>query len=183
MKRFCFALAGFAGFALALASPLAARADDSELARDIAVGKRIAPVPLRLATRDPSTVYFGAYLVEAVATCNSCHSNKEFTATGNPFNGQPKEINKTCYMNGGQGFGPGVVSRNLTPDSMGRPAGLTFGQFKNVLRTGVDPEDPGTLLQVMPWDGFKNMTDFDIKAMYEYLSTIPTLPTGGTAPC
>jgi hypothetical protein len=156
----------------------------SEINAEITRGRMIAPVPLTIPDDvDPQSVFLGSYIVEAVATCNSCHSNKEYTVTGNPFNGQPKQVNQTCYLNGGQSLGPNIVSRNITPDNRGRPAGLTFVMFKNLMRTGNDPEHPGTLLQVMPWDGFQNMTNTELKAIYDYLSSIPSLPTGGVSPC
>lgn len=193
MSPFRLALSGLAGLALAATFALPVVADDgdheglgersfSELSREIIIGKKIAPVPLTIKHRDPSSVYLGAYIVEAVAGCNGCHSNNQYTATGNPFNGQPKQVNTACYLNGGQAFGP-FVSRDITPDSTGMPAGLTFAAFKNVLRTGNDPEHPGTLLQVMPWDAFQNMTTTDLRAIYDYLSSIPSLPMGGAAPC
>ena len=81
------------------------------------------------------------------------------------------------FLAGGQHFGP-FVSLNLTPDALGRPAGLTFDEFKTLLRTGHDPDAaPGTPpLQVMPWPAFGKKTDHDLRAIYEYLSAIPSLP-------
>jgi hypothetical protein len=35
----------------------------------------------------------------------------------------------------------------------------------------------GDLLQVMPWPNFQNMTDHDLRAIYEYLSAIPCIDT------
>jgi hypothetical protein len=79
-------------------------------------------------------------------------------------------------------FGP-FISRNLTPNAAGRPAGLTFEQFLHVLRTGEDldflpphvPSATNDLLQVMPWVVFGKKTDRDIRAIYEYLRAIPPL--------
>jgi hypothetical protein len=31
----------------------------------------------------------------------------------------------------------------------------------------------GNLLQIMPWPGLKDMSDNDLRAIYEYLSTLP----------
>ena len=31
-------------------------------------------------------------------------------------------------------------------------------------------------LQVMPWPAFRNLTDEDIRAIYEYLSALPPVP-------
>lgn len=38
-----------------------------------------------------------------------------------------------------------------------------------------DNEPHGSLLQIMPWVTFSHMTDYDIEAIYEYLSAIPCI--------
>jgi hypothetical protein len=104
----------------------------------------------------------------------------------------------------GNYLGPDIVSRNLTPDKTGMPeGGHTFEQFKQIFRTGVDldhlhpscitpspvptppncipPPVDGNLLQIMPWPNFQDMTDHDIRAIYEYLSAIPCI-AGPPAP-
>ena len=43
-----------------------------------------------------------------------------------------------------------------------------------VLNTGSIPAPfCAGLLQIMPWPGLKNLTDHDLRAVYEYLSAIP----------
>jgi hypothetical protein len=67
-----------------------------------------------------------------------------------------------------------------------RPAGLRFEQFLLVLRTGIDLKNkhpPIKLLQVMPWPIYGNMTDHDIRAIYEYLSAIPPRKTPPAGTC
>ncbi|MGH7780850.1 MAG: cytochrome C [Candidatus Binataceae bacterium] len=141
------------------------------------IGYKINPVsPLNLSHKDPNLVGLGSYWVNAMAGCNDCHSAAPYASGGNPFLGQPKKINSATYLNGGMCFGP-FESRNITPDTNGLPAGLTLKEFINVIRTGDDPEDPGTLLQVMPWPDFQNLTNRDLTAIYSYLSAIPSLPT------
>jgi hypothetical protein len=94
--------------------------------------------------------------------------------------------------------GPNIITRNLTPDKTGRPeGGHTLKQFKTILRTGKDydqlhptcttatptpkpancipPPVDGSLLQVMPWPVFHNMTDHQIESIYEYLKAIPCI--------
>ncbi len=117
-----------------------------------------------------------------------------------PFSGM-RQPNPATYLAGGSDFGPypglqHLYSRNLTPDKSGMPAGgLTYRQFLTVLRTGKDydhlhppctgapngscipPPFNGDLLQVMPWPNFQNMTDHEIRAIYEYLSAIPCIDT------
>ena len=87
-----------------------------------------------------------------------------------------------------------IISRNLTPTpKTGLPEGdHTFEQFLEIFRKGTDfdhlhPTCPpgtlnsscipapfdGNLLQIMPWPNFKDLTDHEIRAIYEYLSAIP----------
>ncbi len=139
-------------------------------------GLAIAPVQLNLQGKNKSLVGKGSYIVNAQGGCNDCHTNPPYTANGDPHNGDPEHVNATNYLAGGQHFGP-FVSRNITPDQSGKPAGMTFEQFKNTLRTGKDLSN--TTLQVMPWPIYGKMTDADIKAVYEYLSSIPHAEPGG----
>ena len=53
------------------------------------------------------------------------------------------------------------------------------------MRTGADlkhrtpfvPSEEGDLLQVMPWPVYQDMIDRDLRAIYEYLRAIPSLPS------
>jgi hypothetical protein len=127
-------------------------------------------------------------------------------AKGNP----PKVINQKTYLGGGRIFAtppgtPKIISRNLTPDKTGRAeGGRTFAEFRQTMRTGADLDQlhpncsdttiltssscfpagqmlNGDLLQVMPWFAFQDMTDHDLRAIYEYLSAIPCI-AGPPAP-
>lgn len=166
-----FALVGLA-LILASASQGQRVSSDSDAER-IAIGFRIAPVQLNLHNRDRSLVGLGSYIVNAQAACNDCHTNPPYAAGGNPFMGQPKHFNSDRYLAGGTAFGP-FVSDNLTPDANGLPAGLTLTEFKALMRTGHAPDLPaGQILHVMPWPVFQSMSDHDIRALYEYLRSIP----------
>lgn len=133
-----------------------------------------------------------------------------FLAGHNPYRlmsgmmmAQMKRVDPSTYLGGGQDFGtvdfedsspndPEIISRNLTPDKTGRAeGGNTFSQFLQIMRTGIDmdkvhPTLPagfdGNVLQVMPWPSFQNMTDHDLRAIYEYLSAIPCLEGGPGEP-
>ena len=140
-------------------------------------GFQIAPVPLNLARRNRALVGLGSYLVNSVGDCNGCHTVdfNPYLPDGDPFAGQPEMIDPDKYLVGGR-FSGSFGSRNLRPHvDNGLPAGLTFEQFLHVLRTGEDLDNipPAPLLQVMPWPAFGKMTDRDIRAMYEYLSSLP----------
>jgi hypothetical protein len=92
----------------------------------------------------------------------------------------------------GPGNGPLVVSRNLTPDYTGLPeGGHTLKQFLNIMRTGHDYDQlhlncggsvttncvysptNGAVLQVMPWPAFSSMTEYQLTAIWTYLSAVP----------
>ncbi|MFL6199753.1 MAG: cytochrome C [Thermoanaerobaculia bacterium] len=150
-----------------------AKNQDPEQSR-IARGYQIAPVPLNLKGRNRALVGLGSYIVNAQGGCNDCHTNPPYAPGGDPFVGQPEHINTAGYLAGGVEFGP-VVSANITPDDEGKPAGVTYQEFKTYLRNGHDPDDPDEILQVMPWPVYGKMTDHDLRAIYEYLSAIPSI--------
>jgi hypothetical protein len=131
-------------------------------------------IHLNLRGRNREQVGLGSYLVNAVGGCNDCHTAPPYIQDPYAFLGAPKQINGPCYLAGGQAFGP-FVSRDITPWENGKPAGLTFKDFRHVIRTGEDPDHPGQLLQVMPWPVYQTMTDDDLRAVYEYLSSIPAI--------
>lgn len=150
------------------------RAVGSEsLASRVAVGYRINPVELQLRGKNRFLVGLGSYLVNAGGGCNDCHTHPSFAPGGDPFKGETEMINTSQFLAGGRQFGP-ITSANITPDEHGRPAGLTFEEFEHVLRTGRDED--GEILQVMPWNVYGKLTRFDLRAIYEYLSAIPSLP-------
>ena len=138
----------------------------------IQIGQHIVPVTLKLAGKNTDTVYLGSYLVNAIG-CSDCHTNPQYV--GNPFAGDPIQINAAGYMGGGRSFGPGVISRNVTPDAAGQPAGMSYSDFTQAMRNGVDFDHVHPLLQTMPWPRFRSLTDRDMQAIYTYLSTIPCL--------
>jgi len=185
--------------------------DDDRNDSRVQRGFDVAPVPLNLDGKNRALVGLGSYIVNAHVPCNECHGAgpalTQFLPGSNPYFGQPAVINPATYFGGGRDFGaiaPGaahIISRNLTPDKTGLPVGgHTFAEFVQIMRTGVDldhlhPTCPpgvvntgcvpapfrGDLLQTMPWPGLSNLTDRDLRAIYEYLSAIPCV-AGPPAP-
>jgi hypothetical protein len=112
------------------------------------------------------------------------------------------------FLAGGRCFGA-FQARNLTPDASHRPRGLTEAEFIQVMRTGADvscnkpnppvyngmtdpvcdlADPPGAgvtynanVLQTMSWPTYHSMTDRDLKAIYAYLSALPTTTACNTA--
>ena len=160
------------GIALFLGS-----ADGHAQGSSIQRGAEIAPVSLNMAGLNPALVRQGSYIVNAQGGCNDCHTAPPYADGGDPFLGQPEEINADGYLAGGGVFGP-FISRNLTPRaSSGLPAGLTLEQFVEVMRLGTDFKNRhpqiSPLLQVMPWPVYGKMSDRELHAIYEFLRAIP----------
>lgn len=163
-----------AGFAL-MASLIATAQADELSQSQIQRGYEINPVPLDLKGKNRALIGLGSYIVNS-GGCGDCHTNPTYADGGNPFLGQPEQVNTAGFLAGGQHFGPFTTSANITPDALGRPAGLTLQQFMTTLRTGHNPLDPpNVLLQVMPWPAFGKKTDQELRAIYEYLSAIPSI--------
>jgi len=136
-------------------------------------GAELAPVPLNMKGLNPALVREGSYIVNAQGACNDCHTVPSFAPGGDPFQGQPEQINTACYLAGGAIFGP-FVSRNLTRV----PSLRTLEQFKDLMRNGTDyrqPPDDTPILQVMPWPVYGKMSDRELEAIYEYLRAIPVI--------
>jgi len=154
------------------------------LANRVTRGLVIAPVKLDFTRKSRQLIGLGSYIVNGQGGCNDCHTNPPFLPGGDPFLGQRTRINTAGYLAGGTPFGPVIRSPNLTPQKNGRPANLTFEQFRVVMRTGVDlakaePHVPSLdrdLLQVMPWPVYRHMRRADLRAIYEYLRAIPSIP-------
>ena len=146
-------------------------------ASKISRGAEIAPVPLNMKGLNPALVREGSYIVNAQGGCNDCHTVPSYAPGGNPFFGQPEQINTECYLAGGAQFGP-FVSRNLTLSARVR----TLAQFKDIMRNGTDYRrdamgnpDGTPILQVMPWPVYGKMSDRELEAIFEFLKAIPLI--------
>lgn len=184
-----------------LASPVHGQAPTDTESHKVRVGLEASPVPLNMTGKDKNMVGLGSYMINVTSECNGCHSKgpaDQYVFGGAPFFGQkPTKVNPATFLGGGRDFGaliPGsasIVSRNLTPDKDGKPAGMTQHEFRQLLKNGVDGDKwhptcvgapgptcipapfDGSLLQIMPWPAYQNMTNHEMNAIYEYLSAIP----------
>ena len=171
-------------------------AQSSMVTSQIQIGMDIAPVPLDLTGKNRSLVGLGSYIVNAQGGCNDCHTwritdeatnaGSNYEQGGDPFLGQPEQNYDAGSLAGGRKFGP-FTSRNLTPNGNGLTARLTLDHFIETLRTGVDSKNGhpmiSPLLQVMPWPVYSNMTDRDLKAVYEFLRSIPCVDPRNVGRC
>jgi mono/diheme cytochrome c family protein len=111
-----------------------------------------------------ATVENGRYLAESVTNCWACHTQRDMKTgalTGPRFGGahMPDDYNPKRMW----------APPNLTNDpATGRLAKFTEDEFVARIHQGrVLPGSP------MPWQGFKNMDDDDLRAIYRYLESLP----------
>ncbi len=127
------------------------------------VGPRETPP---MATPRGATVENGRYLVESVTLCWACHTQRNM-ATGalvGPRFGGATGFDRTPD---GHSWSP----PNITSDpETGRLGRMSEGAFVARFRLGrVIRGSP------MPWQGFRSMSDDDLRAIYRYLKTVPAV--------
>ncbi|MEO6488753.1 MAG: c-type cytochrome [Ferruginibacter sp.] len=113
-------------------------------------------------------VKYGGYLVNSAA-CMDCHTPR-----------QKGQMQMHKLFAGGFFFDMGafkVNSANITPDSatgIGKWTEAVFMEkFKNYRDPASYSANPGKNNTLMPWAIFAHLDDFDLKAIYRYLRTLP----------
>jgi mono/diheme cytochrome c family protein len=113
-----------------------------------------------LVTRPDTTAEYGKYLAYSVTNCNGCHTQRSPTGdfSDKAFaGGHKKEMQNGTF-----------VTPNLTPDpGTGRIYNWSQQAFINRFRMKrTYPDD------FMPWEAFGQMSDNDLKAIYNFLHTL-----------
>jgi hypothetical protein len=108
---------------------------------------------------------YGKYLVMSLGNCSGCHTGRnmagepegELLAGGNPMEDEGL---------------PPLTPPNLTPDSSSRIFGWSQKNF-------IDRFRMGKLIKHshMPWNTYKNMTDDELKAIYNFLHSVKPAKT------
>lgn len=118
-------------------------------------------------TVTPELLERGAYLTESVMLCTDCHSIRDWSMYGAPFNEDEKGAGGEAF-NHEMGF-PGVFySKNITP------AGLkdwTDGEIFRAMVSGVNKEG-NPLFPVMPYLNYAQLEREDLYAVIAYIRTL-----------
>src|SRR5437773_758736 len=61
-------------------------------------GFAISPAPLNVTGKNRVLVGLGSYIVNAQGGCNDCHTWPNYAPGGDPFLGQPEQINTAGYL-------------------------------------------------------------------------------------
>jgi len=124
----------------------------------------VGPAPNIIVDRAPPRLARGRYLVENVAACLDCHSQRDWTLFGAP------RIRGTDGHGGDRFEGAfGVIyAPNITPAGIGD---WTDGEIYRAVTSGLDREDR-PLFPLMPYADFGRMDTDDVYAMVAYLRTL-----------
>jgi hypothetical protein len=165
MKLLATAATGAAVLALMLTQSPLGKADDGGDDNEARIqrGFAIAPVHLNLSGKDRSLVGLGSYLVNGVGDCNGCHSAApEYLPGGDPFQGQPKTINRAGSLAGGNPlFGP-VLPAQLDFDKTGRPeGGASYQEFRQIIRPVLTRSRASPVWAVSSGDALAELSKYD----------------------
>jgi len=149
----------------------------------------------------------GEYLVN-FGGCHDCHTPKKMGPNGPELDterllsGHPEQMTVTpapalagpwlaatvATMTAWSGPWGISYAANLTPDRETGLGAWTEQNFVDTMRTGRHMGRGRPILPPMPWQMVKNLTDPDLKAVFAYLKTLPTVknrvphPTAPTSP-
>ncbi|HWA16632.1 MAG TPA: c-type cytochrome [Gemmatimonadales bacterium] len=124
----------------------------------LAAGKlpvQVAPRVKAHAGTAASVVDQGRYLV-TISGCYACHNA---SLSGGTIPGEPPDR---------------PAARNITPAGIGQ---WSEADFVRAMREGKRP-DGTTLDTFMPWQHFRNMTEEEMHALWEYVRSVPPRETG-----
>lgn len=123
--------------------------------------------------RQPGSLERGRYLVEHVANCLDCHSERDWAYYGGPV------------ISGTEGQGaplrvlrPQIVSANITPAAL---SGWTDGEIARAITSGIG-RDGRALHPFMPFDTYARMSVEDVSAVVTYLRQLPPIENSPPRP-
>jgi mono/diheme cytochrome c family protein len=118
----------------------------------------------------PERIARGKYIFSNLADCDGCHSQRDFTRVGGPVveSGRGRGNVMSAMVEGLPGT---VVAANITPDTETGIGSWTDGEKIRAIREGVD-RDGRALFPMMPYTGYRNMSDDDVKSLVAYLNSL-----------
>ncbi|HEY0742763.1 MAG TPA: cytochrome c [Chryseosolibacter sp.] len=115
-----------------------------------------------------TTAEYGKYFAYTVGQCNSCHTKRDKIGR---FVGEPFAGGFEWDLPDGK-----YTSPNLTPhDTTGRIAHWSEDVFIQRFRTGRVLEG-----SPMPWEGYENISERDLKALYRYFNSLEPVKSTAT---
>jgi hypothetical protein len=117
----------------------------------------------------PDRLERGEYLFTALLACDDCHSERDFSRLGGPAATQGRGKGTVIPLRGLPGT---IVASNITPDRETGIGAWTDGEKIRAIREGVG-RDGRALYPLMPYQGFRALSDEDAQALVAYLNSLP----------
>ncbi len=119
----------------------------------------------------PERVERGQYLFNTLLDCDGCHSERDFTRLGGPVVAGKVGQGGVMQLEGL----PGQLSApNITPDKETGIGTWTDGEKIRAIREGIS-KDGHMLFPLMPYPGYKFMSDYDVQCLVAYMNTLPAI--------
>jgi len=129
----------------------------------------VGPAPDMKITATPQMLERGKYLANGFAGCIDCHSTRDFSELAGPL--VPGTEGKGGEDIGGM-MGMGYVpAKNITSDYKTGIGNWTDGEIYRAVTMGVS-KDGSPLAPVMPYPGFAQMDENDVKSIIAYIRTL-----------
>ena len=131
------------------------------------------PAPDIKVPMTPERIARGRYIFLNLADCGGCHSDRDFSRVGGPEvqSGRGRGSVLSSLLHGLPGT---VVAPNITPDPETGIGRWTDGEKIRAIREGVD-RDGRALFPMMPYTGYRNMSDYDVQSVVAFLDSLPPL--------
>lgn len=132
----------------------------------------VGPAPDMKITATPEMMERGRYLANGFAGCIDCHSTRDFGKLSGP-------IITGTEGKGGEDVGEmmkmgSIPARNITQDKETGIGNWTDGEIYRAIVMGVS-KDGEPLAPVMPYPGFAQMDENDVKSIIAYIKTLPPI--------
>jgi len=132
------------------------------------IGPRTRPLTARKFDATPQHLERGRYLA-ALSGCGGCHSQHDWNTHGAPVIPGAEESGQWLNWPDLPGH---IVAPNLTPDPQTGAGTWTDDQLARAIREGIG-HDGRALFPMMPYQGFRQMSDEDLASIVVYLRSLP----------
>jgi hypothetical protein len=129
-----------------------------------------APSKVRVGS-SPERVERGRYLFTTLLDCDGCHSERDFTRLGGPMVAGTRGKGGQLPLEGLPGE---VYAPNITPDPETGIGNWTDGEKIRAIREGIS-KDGHMLFPLMPYPGYRFLSDIDVMALVSYMNTLPPI--------
>ena len=119
----------------------------------------------------PARIERGQYLFTTLLDCDGCHSQRDFSRLGGPVVAGTRGKGGNLPLEGL----PGQVNpANITPDKETGIGSWTDGEKIRAIREGIS-KDGHMLFPLMPYPGYRYLSDVDVQALVAFLNTLPPI--------